>query len=59
MSYMKVLDVLFGLGINFHEMKLTDGITRVIVPGANRTRKRIRNPQKETKNSSGYMSLDS
>jgi len=36
-SYMKLLDVPLGLLINFHEMKLTDGVSRVILPGANRT----------------------
>jgi GxxExxY protein len=36
LSYMKLLDVPLGLIINFHEMKLTDGLFRMIVPGANR-----------------------
>src|SRR5208283_3382011 len=36
LSYMKLLDVPLGLIINFHEMKLTDGVTRMILPGANR-----------------------
>ena len=36
LSYMKLLDVPIGLLINFHEMKLTDGVHRVILPGANR-----------------------
>ena len=35
LSYMKLLDVPIGLLINFHEVKLTDGITRMILPGAN------------------------
>ena len=35
LSYMKLLDVPLGLLINFHEMKVTDGISRLIVPGAN------------------------
>ena len=35
-SYMKLLDIPPGLIINFHEMKLTDGIVRMILPGANR-----------------------
>src|SRR4029077_16875692 len=35
LSYMKLLDVPIGLLINFHEMKLTDGLTRMILPGAN------------------------
>jgi GxxExxY protein len=36
LSYMKLLDIPVGLLINFHEMKLTDGIHRLILPGANR-----------------------
>ena len=36
LSYMKLLDVPIGLLINFHEMKLTDGVSRLILPGANR-----------------------
>ena len=36
LSYMKLLDVPVGLIINFHEMKLKDGIVRMILPGANR-----------------------
>ncbi len=36
LSYMKLLDIPLGLMINFHEMKLTDGIVRMILPGANR-----------------------
>ena len=35
MSYMKLLDVPLGLLINFHEAKLTDGVNRLILPGAN------------------------
>ena len=35
LSYMKLLDVPIGLLINFHEMKLVDGIHRMILPGAN------------------------
>jgi GxxExxY protein len=34
-SYMKLLDVPIGLILNFHEAKLTDGIVRMILPGAN------------------------
>jgi GxxExxY protein len=36
LSYMKLLDIPLGLIINFHEMKLTDGLIRMILPGANR-----------------------
>jgi GxxExxY protein len=35
LSYMKLLDVPLGLLINFHEMKLVDGISRLIIPRAN------------------------
>ena len=35
LSYMKLLNVPLGLLINFHEMKVTDGIRRLILPGAN------------------------
>jgi GxxExxY protein len=35
-SYMKLLDVPLGLVINFHEVRVTDGIARLILPGANR-----------------------
>jgi GxxExxY protein len=35
LSYMKLLDVPIGLLINFHEMKLTDGVNRLMLPGAN------------------------
>ena len=35
LSYMKLLDVPLGLVINFHALKLTDGISRLILPGAN------------------------
>ena len=34
LSYMKLLDVPLGLLINFHEMKLVEGINRLILPGA-------------------------
>jgi GxxExxY protein len=36
LSYMKLLDIPIGLLINFHEMKLTHGVHRLILPGANR-----------------------
>jgi hypothetical protein len=32
---MKLLDIPLGLIINFHEMKLIDGLVRMILPGAN------------------------
>ncbi len=34
-SYMKLMDVPIGLLLNFLEMKLTDGVHRFILPGAN------------------------
>jgi GxxExxY protein len=36
LSYMKLLNIPLGLVINFHEIKLVDGISRLILPGANR-----------------------
>ena len=36
-SYMKLLDIPVGLLINFHEPVLKNGISRMILPGANRT----------------------
>ncbi len=35
LSYMKLLDVPLGLLINFHEVTLTRGVHRMILPGAN------------------------
>ncbi len=35
LSYMKLLNIPLGLLINFHEMKIVDGIHRMILPGAN------------------------
>ena len=34
-SYMKLLNIPLGLIVNFHELKLSDGIVRMILPGAN------------------------
>jgi len=36
LTYMKLLNVPIGLLMNFHEMRLTDGISRLIPPGANK-----------------------
>ena len=36
LSYMKLLNVPLGLVINFHEMKLVDGVSRMILHGADR-----------------------
>ncbi|MCR9297029.1 MAG: GxxExxY protein [bacterium] len=35
LSYMKLLDVPLGLLINFNHLKLSEGVTRMILPGAN------------------------
>ena len=35
LSYMKLLSIPVGLLINFHELRLTDGVHRLILPGAN------------------------
>jgi GxxExxY protein len=35
LSYMKLLNMPLGLLINFHEMKVTDGIHRLVLHGAN------------------------
>jgi GxxExxY protein len=34
LSYMKLLDVPLGLILNFHEARLTDGLSRLLLPGA-------------------------
>lgn len=34
LSYMKLLDIPIGLLTNFHEEKLTSGISRLLLPGA-------------------------
>jgi GxxExxY protein len=39
LSYMKLLDVPVGLLINFHEMRLTSGVHRLILPAANSVQK--------------------
>ena len=36
LSYMKLLDIPLGLLINFHNVRLTDGVSRLLLPGANR-----------------------
>ena len=36
LSYMKLLNVPVGLLINFHQMKVTDGIHPLILSGANK-----------------------
>ena len=42
-QYMKLLDIPVGLLINFHEMKVIEGVHRLILSGANR-------PAEERKN---------
>ena len=36
LSYLKLLNVPLGLLFNFHEVKLVDGISRLVLPGANK-----------------------
>src|SRR6266403_2670006 len=42
-SYMKLLDVPIGLLINFHEPILKNGISRMILPGANQAEQDVSN----------------
>ena len=35
LSYMKLLEIPLGLIMNFNNLKLTDGVSRLILPGAN------------------------
>lgn len=35
LSYLKLLDIPLGLIINFNKLKLTDSVSRLILPGAN------------------------
>lgn len=35
LSYMKLMYVPLGLVLNFHEVTLADGISRMMLPGAN------------------------
>jgi GxxExxY protein len=36
LSYMKLLDIPLGLLLNFHELKLVDGLVRLILPGSDK-----------------------
>ena len=60
LSYMKLLDVPLGLLINFHEVRLTDGLSRLLLPGSNRAteieQKGMKKvfKQKETKATKGF-----
>ena len=38
LSYMKLMNIPVGLLINFHQEKVNDGITRMMLAGANRQR---------------------
>jgi GxxExxY protein len=35
LSYMKLINIPLGLLVNFHEAKVTGGVSRLILPGAN------------------------
>lgn len=35
LSYMKLMNIPLGLLINFHELRVTEGISRLILPGTN------------------------
>ena len=48
---MKLLDIPLGLIINFHELKLIDGVVRMILPSANRDSAEFK--QKATKATKG------
>ena len=37
LSYMKLIDIPLGLLINFHEMRLIDGVSRLVLKGAEAT----------------------
>ena len=37
LSYMKLLDIPLGLIFNFNVLKLTEGVSRLILPGANKS----------------------
>jgi GxxExxY protein len=38
LSSMKLLNIPLGLLLNFQELKLVDGISRLVLPGANKPR---------------------
>ena len=37
LSYMKLMNIPVGLLINFNSLKLTDGVSRMLLPGANKS----------------------
>lgn len=43
LSYMKIMNIPIGLLINFNEMRVIDGIHRLILPGANKDTTEIQN----------------
>jgi GxxExxY protein len=43
LSYMKLMNIPIGLLINFNEMRVIDGIHRLILPGANKDTTEIQN----------------
>jgi GxxExxY protein len=60
LSYMKLLNVPLGLLINFHEVKATDGIRRMILPGANQRKTRFKGRKTEiAENCSSVFSVSS
>jgi GxxExxY protein len=50
MSYMKLLDVPLGLLVNFHELKLVDGVNRLILRGAGGEQEQSRQARDESAN---------
>ncbi len=45
LSYMKLMDVPLGLLINFHELRLVDGVHRLILPGADNSTEANKDPK--------------
>ena len=39
LSYMKLMDIPLGLLINFHELRVVDGLSRLILRGADKAAK--------------------
>jgi NodT family efflux transporter outer membrane factor (OMF) lipoprotein/GxxExxY protein len=59
LSYMKLLDAPLGLLINFHEMKLVDGLHRLILPGADGSQFGVSGHKGEEKQTMNPSSLPS
>lgn len=53
LSYMKLRDIPLGLLINFHELRLIDGVRRTILPGAGRRTHGTEHQQTEHQGSKG------